>query len=353
MITRVSFSLGAAGLTLLSAMQLSAREPTELEQYFLELVNRARADPDAEVSRLSAFPWDGNPNLNEGLPSGTISNTPKPPLAFNPLILDAASDYADLLLAKQEFGHNYGSTTPSGRMTAAGYDFTAPSGASENLAWSAKSPTNPLDASAVEHHHRVLFIDSSVAGRGHRTTLMDASLREAGIAIRQDANGISTAGRGFIDILSTQKFAYSAGRAFVTGVIFNDLDRDGFFTPDAGEAIGGARIEVQDSGGKVVATGTGFASGGYGIDLGGKSRGKYVLQITEASGKTSTAGFSFDGSTNVKVDITGGDSGVLQKRELRKQINQLKRKLGKAKAKTRKQNYRKQLITLKKKLRSL
>ena len=43
-------------------------QPTAYEQYFLELVNRARANPGGEAARLGI-------DLNQGLAAGTISAT--------------------------------------------------------------------------------------------------------------------------------------------------------------------------------------------------------------------------------------------------------------------------------------
>ena len=57
---------------------------TPLEQYFLELVNRARANPTGEAQRF------GLSDLNQGLSPGTISASPKAPLAPNQLLLNAA-----------------------------------------------------------------------------------------------------------------------------------------------------------------------------------------------------------------------------------------------------------------------
>jgi hypothetical protein len=48
---------------------MSAVAPTDYEQYMLELLNRARANPAAEAARHGI-------DLNEGLPAGTISTTP-------------------------------------------------------------------------------------------------------------------------------------------------------------------------------------------------------------------------------------------------------------------------------------
>ncbi len=57
-------------------------QPTAHEQYFLELVNRARANPGAEAARLGI-------DLNQGLTAGTIADIAKQPLAMNQLLTTA------------------------------------------------------------------------------------------------------------------------------------------------------------------------------------------------------------------------------------------------------------------------
>ena len=54
---------------------------TSAEQLILEMINRARMDPDGEAARLAQT----HPGftLNEGLAAGTISSTPKQVLAGN------------------------------------------------------------------------------------------------------------------------------------------------------------------------------------------------------------------------------------------------------------------------------
>ena len=53
----------AIAFGVLLAVAAQGREPTEQEQYFVELINRARLDPEAEVIRL------GTGDLNEGPPT--------------------------------------------------------------------------------------------------------------------------------------------------------------------------------------------------------------------------------------------------------------------------------------------
>ncbi|MEM9016132.1 MAG: CAP domain-containing protein, partial [Verrucomicrobiota bacterium] len=225
-----------SGLILASLSVLEAREPTEIEQFYLELVNRARANPGAEVTRLAGFPWgdDGSPataDLNEGLSPGTITNSTKQPLAFDPFLIDAASDYSDFLLASEKFGHNENGTSRS-RIEAAGYPIGPGSGWGENLATTTSTGTHLVSQARAEQHHRNLFIDFDYPGRGHRKSILNGSYREIGIAIREDLDGQSLFPPPFgNDVLSTQNFAYSSGRIFLTGVIYYDGNSDSFFTP--------------------------------------------------------------------------------------------------------------------------
>ncbi|HMB96460.1 MAG TPA: CAP domain-containing protein, partial [Tepidisphaeraceae bacterium] len=138
--------------------------PTTDEQYMLELINRARANPSAEAA------GDGIA-LNEGLPAGTISANAKQPLAFNTDLITSARGHSQFMLDNQVFQHNGpGNTDPGTRMQQAGYDFTGNSSWGENI--SDLGSTGSLDSnSATAQEHRNLFIDSSEPGRGHRTNI--------------------------------------------------------------------------------------------------------------------------------------------------------------------------------------
>src|SRR5437762_2409230 len=70
-------------LPLESRRLLAASYPTNAEQYLIELVNRARANPTAEAALFGI-------SLNEGLTAGTISATAKQPLAINPYLVTGA-----------------------------------------------------------------------------------------------------------------------------------------------------------------------------------------------------------------------------------------------------------------------
>jgi len=299
--------LGTGYLSLVAAPFLAAREPSSLEQYYLELVNRARANPNGEVARLNAEVWGDTgstvpANLNEGLAPGTISAAPKPPLAFDTRLIDSASDYSDRLLANEAFTHTFAGTSPKSRMTAAGFPFVPSWGTGENLALTTSNVDNPVDEERAEEHHLNLFIDGDVPGRGHRISIMDANFREVGIAIRADSDNDSFFGLPYTeDVVSTQNFAYSQGRIFVTGVIYFDTNVNALYDP--GETAGILALEVRNGADTIVASGTSFASGGYSINLSGRPAGSYTLIARNENAEVESVLFNWNGTTNVKADI--------------------------------------------------
>jgi len=289
---------------LLLASPAESREPTEFEQFMLELINRARANPNGEVTRLSALPWgdDGTatPDLNEGLVAGTISSAAKQPLAFNLLLIDAASDYADTLLANDAFDHEFAGTTPSSRMTVAGYSFDPPpAGSGENLAVTASSGPHPINAERIEDHHASLFVDRNVPGRGHRVNLMSPDFQEVGLGVRSAGDyGLFPGAPNAV--LTVQNFAFTNGNPFLTGVAYLDVDQDGFYTPDIGEPVGGLTVQAFEPGtSNSVGSTTTFASGGYSLRL---APGTYDVVFSGPGFQRLVAGFDFTGGQNVKLD---------------------------------------------------
>jgi uncharacterized protein YkwD len=288
----------AAVESLESRQYRAAVEPTALEQYMVELINRARANPAAEAQRFGM-------DLNEGLSAGTITTTPKQPIAPNFNLTDAARTHAQYLIATDTFSHTgSGGTNPGQRMTNSGYVFGGSSGWGENLAL--RSIGVYSGASMIEKLHRDLFEDYSVAGRGHRTNIMSASWREIGSGV---ADGQYQA---FNVTIAAQDFAYSSGRVFLTGVAYDDTkvsDND-FYTP--GEGLAGVTITAKRTSDNQTFTTTSWAAGGYALQL---SPGTYT--VTASGGGLSgtvDAGTVTIGSENVKRDFVadqaaGGGGG--------------------------------------------
>jgi serralysin len=265
----------------------SGTAPTADEQYMLELINRARANPTAEASMEGI-------SLNEGLAAGTISTAAKQPLAFNPDLISSALGHSQWMIANQLFQHDGpGTTDPGQRMTEAGYNFTGSYGWGENIA--EEGSTGAIDTTPTTNdEENNLFIDSSEPGRGHRVNIENPDYKEIGVGI---ATGTFD---GYNAELVTQDFAYSQTDSFLTGVAFNDsVKADNFYEP--GEGLGSLTITAKRaSDGAVFSTQT-WASGGYTLAL---SPGTY--QIT-ASGTgllgVLNGGTVSIGQQNVEVDF--------------------------------------------------
>ena len=290
---------------------LDAVYPDMYEQYMLELINQGRADPLAEVARTSPIYWNGAPDLNEGLAPGTISTAPKQPLAFNPLIIDAARNHSDWMLLTDTFSHYEGADPADppylpnpnydagDRMQTSGYVFSPTYWIwGENIAWRGTTGTVPVKE-FIEQTAGALFGDKDIDGRGHRTTLMEETFREIGVGIRvgQFTSGSTT----YNTVMVAEDFARSGYDVFLTGVAYDDVGGDGddFYTP--GEGQGGVSIQaVRQSDSAAYATTT-WASGGYSLIL---PTGTYTVTASSAGLGVQVFNSIVIGASNVKVDVT-------------------------------------------------
>lgn len=256
-------------------------EPTIYDQYALELVNRARQDPKAEADRY-------NINLNEGLPNGTITSTPKQPLAFNPNLFNAAQSHTQWMLDNQLFGHaGVNGSASFDRIADAGYTGST---TRENLGATFTNDTNPDLVFMADANYEDLFVDKSNAERAHRITIMEDKLREVGISnILGEFSGLNAL------FVTLDYGTRSDVNPFLTGVVYNDEDKDSFYTP--GEGLGGIQVEIRGSNGN-FSTET-MNTGGYQIDL---PKGNYTITFSgEGLNSSITKSASID-SENVKLD---------------------------------------------------
>lgn len=254
-------------------------QPTAHEQYFLELVNRARANPGAEAARLGI-------DLNQGLAAGSISNAAKQPLAMNQWLNDSAQTHSDWMLATDTFSHTgAGGSSAGDRMKAAGYAFTGSWTWGENISirWGGTpTATNAL----VEGFHDGLFRSA-----GHRQNLLSDGFKEVGIGLGfgeyKGSNGAD----------ATQNFARSGSTTFLTGVAFDDRDGDRFYDP--GEGLGKLGVSVKSSAGTTYATTT-WDAGGYQVAL---PAGDYTVTFSGGGLAAPVTKAVRIGTSNVKVDI--------------------------------------------------
>ncbi|UEM24569.1 CAP domain-containing protein (plasmid) [Skermanella mucosa] len=127
--------------------------PTELETYFLQLVNADRAK-----AGVAALVFDGE-------------------------LIDSARTHSQWMDATDSFSHTgAGGSSPGNRMAAAGYDAR---GWGENIAYIGGSRAEVLDKADVDQLHTNLMNSP-----GHRANLLNANYREIGIGLDQgDING--------------------------------------------------------------------------------------------------------------------------------------------------------------------
>lgn len=128
-------------------------------------INEARSDPSQACADVGV-------SLNEGLPSGTISATPKTPLLISARLTTAAQKQSDLILATDILSHSLNGT-PAERAAREGYRAAV---VIENagVTISALVYTDPH---GVLHRQHQAYI----AHAGHRVQLFDERTSNIGI----------------------------------------------------------------------------------------------------------------------------------------------------------------------------
>lgn len=263
-----------------------ARQPTVYEVLVLELVNRARFDPEAEAERHAI-------DLNEDNNGTPISPARKPPLAFNLELIEAARVHSEWMLDADVFSHTgEGGSSPTQRMDEAGYTFSGAWSSGENIAWRGNSGDNIDLTLAAYEHHEGLF--KSV---GHRLNILSTDFREVGIG-HKDGYFFAD-GTNWRASMLTENFARSGSGYFLTGVVYEDADGDDLYSVN--EGLSGITITVDGSSHAVFETGAytvPLANGVYDITVSGDALGSPVNYTIEVDG------------ANVKFDVIKAGSTV-------------------------------------------
>lgn len=261
-------------------------QPTAQEVLVLELVNRARFDPDAEAARY-------NIDLNDGIGGTPISSARKPPLAHNLFLIKAARAHSQWMLDKDIFSHSGAEgNTPSDRMAGAGYLLTGGWATGENIAWSGTSGDNINLTDAAYGHHEGLF-----KSPGHRENILSTTYRELGIGHKDGY--FNSSGKNWRASMLTQNFARSGPSYFLTGVVYEDSDSDEFY--DIGEGISGITITLDGRSHTV------FSTGAYAVPV---TNGTYAVTLTGAAlGAPISHSIEINGA-NVKLDLIKSGSNV-------------------------------------------
>ncbi|WP_299345391.1 DUF4214 domain-containing protein [uncultured Maritalea sp.] len=264
--------------------------PTATEQYMLELINKARSDPNAEAARLGI-------DLNKDLTPGTINGNAKAPLAFSTFLNVSADKHSVSMINDNYFSHTGSDgTSPTNRMFAAGW--TSSNGGystGENIA-GAFGSIYGYNAFTMGVHHDGLFKSS-----GHRKNLMSETFSEIGIG--QFVGAYSDVQFGTLTTsMVTQNFAHG-GRTFLTGVVINDADGDNFY--DIGEGQGAVSIKAVGANG-TFSTMT-WDAGGYSLQV---QAGTYELEFSGGGLNGTIKKTVTVGAANVKVDARTAEAVV-------------------------------------------
>jgi hypothetical protein len=233
-----------------------SEQPTAQEVLVLELVNRARANPEAEATRLGI-------GLNDGITGTPITATPKQPLAHNLLLIKSSRRHSQWMLDADVFSHTgENNSTPHERMVAAGYQFTGSWMSGENIAWSGTTASSINLTTYAASQHDGLF-----KSPGHRVNILNDNFRELGVG--QQQGYFMQDGRNYLSSMLTENFARSGTNYFLTGVVYEDKNSNNFY--DVGEGLSGVSITISGKSHPV------FATGAYAIPL---SNGSYNVTVT-------------------------------------------------------------------------
>lgn len=277
----------------------SIGQPTNDEQMILELINRARARPDSEGMRLFATT---DPDVSSGwtywlgqnaaetraqVKADFATYPAQPPLAFSSNLIDAARVHSQDML-DHDYQDHTGSdgSDPVSRCTAAGYVGTY---IGENIF---AYGTTPL---AIHQTFEIDWGPNNVGVLGHRKNIMNFDpngphYTEIGIGVIHGGSGSPHVG----PTITTQDFG-DAGSHFITGVVYDDLNHNGFY--DMGEGLGG--VDITCSQGEYSAVSSN--SGGYTIPFSNTGN----VTVTASGGALSSPivhQINF-ASKNVKVDF--------------------------------------------------
>lgn len=269
--------------------QYDSGDPTADEQYVLEVVNRARANPTAEGTRLGI-------DITEGLAAGNAANVMvRPPLAMNKTLLAVARAHSLDMYTRNFFDHiNPDGKDPFQRMTAAGYNFAA---AGENIAAGSSQTAAQLED--------LLMVDAGIQDRGHRVNLLHIYpsstpvFQEVGIGFVAEATPNTMQFANFM----TQDFGTTSTGQFLVGVVYNDKNGNNFY--DQGEGLAGVQV-MPDSGTYFAVT---SSSGGYVIPV--PNQGSLNVTISGGALTAPVTKTIALGNGNVKLDfnVAGGTSG--------------------------------------------
>jgi uncharacterized protein YkwD len=275
------------------------------EEYALELINRMRTNPAAELPLLLN---STDPNVQQSLSYFNVDQQvlaqqwatlqPVAPLAWNDNLAAAAVGHNQLMIQFDQQSHQLpGEPDLYTRFAAAGWDVGG--GAyqvGENVFAFAQSVFDAHAAFAID------WANNPPTGihdpPGHRENIMNAQFREVGIGVTDAPAGLTVG-----PLVTTQDYGYRAnlGNAFVVGALYQDTNNNGSY--DEGEGIAGVTIVATGPSGTFTTTTS--PTGGYQLPL---PAGTYTVTASGGGLANPIKQTVTVGADNVSLDIknTGG-----------------------------------------------
>jgi len=248
-------------------------EPTDAEQYFIYILNRARSDPQTYEDEV-------------GLPNGELDGVAaRPPLALSKMLVTSSRFHSDEMATNDYFAHQSAVTGdwPNKMALDAGYShpWTPTDNYIESIAGGYSTPDAALKA---------LIWDVGVPSLGHRKHLLaiDAFFqahREVGVGYAYNA------GATYWYYWSIHTGYVNASDLFVTGVVYNDANSNSRY--DIGEGLGGVTVDAGAAGSTITG-----AAGGWSI------------AVTDGSHTVTCSGGSFSGTGTASVTVAGTNKAV-------------------------------------------
>ncbi|WP_207482257.1 calcium-binding protein [Arenibaculum pallidiluteum] len=250
--------------------------PTEIEQYIVELVNRARLDPVGEARRVG-IPTDD--------PRWPIADAPVAPLAVDGRLVDAMRARAERNVQGDWDSYRSGMD----RALEAGYGFAPGGSAADTMTQSIsyRDPTRDFD----------LFWSATYGSDWSRSVFLDPAAREIGVGHKWAILSNGTPANATATITAWD----GRPQYFLTGVVYADaVIRDARYS--LGEGQGGIAVTLA-SGDGAVDSGTTRAAGGYDMALGG---GRTLVTFSGGGLPQPVEVLVTAAGTNVKLDLLDG-----------------------------------------------